>query len=203
MIKLFTLNSNPDGPCITPKAGARTLTVSRPVARWSTMPPEIYGGSMECAAYDELSDLLAAHGCADLPALMRQRPGDRCVAIENVIIDGSVGKGPGVIKLTSLFRRPASMSRAAFMAHYPNNHAPLVRKTPELPRYVQNYALEETVDLPQSFDAVAELWWPDREMAIRSWSSDAVQVDQAKDCEIFIARGVTLFGDERYVVDNR
>jgi uncharacterized protein (TIGR02118 family) len=105
------------------------------------------------------------------------------------------------IKLTSMFARLGNLNFDQFMDHYPNRHAPIVRTTPELPRYVQNYAIDSGPrELATSFDAVAELWWPDRETAIRSWSSDSVQIDQAEDCTRFIGRGVTLFGDERYIV---
>jgi uncharacterized protein (TIGR02118 family) len=202
VIKLFTLNRNPDAQaCITPIAGALTLTVSRPVARWDTMPPEVFDGAIECATYAEVSDLLRAHDCANLAELLARDLGERCIARENVIIDGAPPRSDGSIKLTSMFARLDRLNFDQFMEHYPNRHAPIVRTTPELPRYVQNYALDSGPrELVTSFDAVAELWWPDRETAIRSWSSDSVQIDQAEDCTRFIGRGVTLFGDERYIV---
>ncbi len=201
MIKLFTLNGDPRAVTpITPTAGVISLTISRPVARWSTMPPKIFSGSIECAVYETLSDLLRPHDCADMQAVLARRPGTQCVAEENPIITGSVGRS-GTIKLTSMFGKLQAMTMQDFLHHYPNNHAPLVRKTPELPRYNQNYALSPGPGpLINTFDAVAELWWPDRETAIRSWSSPAVQMEQAEDCTRFIGSGETLFGDELYIV---
>jgi uncharacterized protein (TIGR02118 family) len=200
MIKLYTLNLNrSESEILTPRAGARRLTISRPIAPFPNMQGSEFQGRIECAIYDDLEGLLRAHGVADIAAFLTTYGSDRWMAWPNVIVDGVVPDSSRVVKLTSIFQRLGGMARENFLQYYPTTHAPLVRKTPELLRYVQNYI----VGLPKAhfdlrFDAVAELWWADRDTAIRSWSSPEIQLEQARDCLNFIALPgpIALFGTE-------
>jgi uncharacterized protein (TIGR02118 family) len=201
MIKLFTINRNPSQvSVITPLDGVQMLTISNAIEPWDTLPPNRFVGAIECACYENLQAMLKAHDSADVDEMLARRPGDRCIAVENVIIDGRVRPSSETVKSTSLIRRSGDFSRQMFLEHYPQRHAPLVRKTPELRRYVQNYAIESSIK--GGFDGVAELWWPDRDTAIRSWSSEEIQIEQFADCKNFLSfEGCeALFGDERFVV---
>src|SRR5262249_41550377 len=153
---------NPDrSKLLTPRAGAIDLTVSTgDIEPWSTLPPGLYQGSFECARYDSTDSMLRAFGCRTLAEFKAASRGFRWWAEENVIIDGTVPRSANTIKLTSIFPRIAGMTRAKFLERYPGVHAPLVRKTPELPRYVQNYIRsDDEARFDLEFDAVAELWW--------------------------------------------
>jgi uncharacterized protein (TIGR02118 family) len=203
MIKLYTLNpSHCASEVVTPRAGVRHLTISRPIAPFPNMPPSTFDGAFECAIYDDLESLLRAHRVPDLAAFLSTYATDRWIARPNVIVNGDVPVSSRVIKLTSIFPRLEAMTREQFLQYYPTMHAPLVKKTPELLRYVQNYLVGgQEADFNLRFDAVAELWWADRDTAVRSWSSPEVQLEQARDCENFIAAGsITLFGNEEVVV---
>jgi uncharacterized protein (TIGR02118 family) len=203
VIKLYTLNpSHSASEIVTPRAGARRLTISRPIEPFPNMPVSSFDGAIECAIYDDLDSLLRAHGVANLAAFLASYGSDRWIARPNVIVDREVPESSRVVKLTSIFKRLDAMTREKFLQYYPAVHAPLVRKTPELLRYEQNYLVggpEAQFNL--RFDAVAELWWSDRDTAIRSWSSPQIQIEQAQDTTNFIkaAGSIVLFGDEQVV----
>jgi uncharacterized protein (TIGR02118 family) len=153
---------------------------------------------MECAHYDDIAGLLDDHGCASLAELQSRPAARRWVAQEWVAIDGAPMPHPGVVKLTSTIQRQPYLTREQFCAHYQNVHAPLVRRTPLLVRYVQNYLIDaESAGSNSEFDAVAELWWNDRESAEQSWSSPQIQDEQARDMPNFMTlHSVFMFGDE-------
>jgi uncharacterized protein (TIGR02118 family) len=203
MIKLYTLNSSHSASeVVTPRAGVRRLTISRAIAPFPNVPASDFEGAIECAIYDDLESLLRAHRVTDLAAFLSTYGSDRWIARPNVIVDGQVPDSPRVIKLTSIFKRLGAMTREKFLQYYPTMHAPLVKKTPELLRYEQNYlAGGPEADFNLRFDAVAELWWTDRDTAIRSWSSPEIQVEQFQDCTKFIAASgsINVFGNEEVV----
>jgi uncharacterized protein (TIGR02118 family) len=200
MIKLYTLNPNHSASeIVTPRAGVHRLTVSRSIVPFPNMPTSGFQGSIECAIYGDLQSLLQAHRVPDIRAFLSTYGSDRWLAWQNVIVDGVVPDSSRVVKLTSIFKRIAGMTRENFLQYYPTMHAPLVSKTPELLRYVQNYIIGEPKQpFDLRFDAVAELWWPDRDTANRSWSSPEIQVEQARDCMNFIEvpGPITLCGTE-------
>jgi uncharacterized protein (TIGR02118 family) len=166
------------------------------------MPASDFEGAIECAIYDDLESLLQAHRVPDLAAFLSRYGHDRWIARPNVIVDGQVPDSPRVIKLTSIFKRLGAMTREKFLQYYPTKHAPLVKKTPDLLRYEQNYLIGgPEADFNLRFDAVAELWWADRDTAIRSWSSPEIQLEQFQDCTNFIAAtgSISVFGNEEVV----
>jgi uncharacterized protein (TIGR02118 family) len=202
MIKLYTLKpSHLASEVVTPRTGVRRLTVSRAMAPFPNMPPS-FDGAIECGIYDDLQSLLRAHRVPDLAAFLATYSTDRWIARPNVIVNGAVPDSSQTIKLTSIFTRLGGMTRERFLQYYPTIHAPLVKKTPELLRYEQNYLVGgPEADFSLRFDAVAELWWTDRDTAIRSWSSPEIQLEQSRDCENFIGPGsVSIFGSEEVVV---
>jgi uncharacterized protein (TIGR02118 family) len=203
MIKLYALNRNPStSEVVTPRAGVRRLTIGRSIAPFANMPPSNFDGAIECATYDDLESLLQAHRVPDLAAFLATYGSDRWIARPNVIVDGKVPDSPRVVKLTAIFKRLGTMTREKFLEYYPAVHAPLVKKTPELLRYEQNYLIGgPEADFNLRFDAVAELWWADRDTAIRSWSSPQIQLEQAQDTTNFIqaAGSISLFANEQVV----
>jgi uncharacterized protein (TIGR02118 family) len=201
MIKLYTLNpSHSASEVVTPRAGVRRLTISRSIAPFPNMPPSNFEGAIECAIYDDLESLLQAHGTPNLAAFLSTYGSDRWIARPNVIVDGDVPDSSRIIKLTSIFKRLGTMTRERFLQYYPTVHAPLVKKTPDLLRYEQNYIMGgPEADFNLRFDAVAELWWADRDTAVRSWSSPQIQLEQFQDCTNFIlaAGSISVFANEK------
>lgn len=63
------------------------------------------------------------------------------------------------VKLIALYRKPADAE--AFLAHYDEVHAPLVRKTPHLEHMVVNRVTGSPMGEPAYF-LIAEMHFPDR-----------------------------------------
>ncbi len=202
MIKLFTMNNNPS-TVLTPRTNALMLTVTKPMPEpWPVASPTRFEGAIEIARYKDVAAMLFGLGYVNLHEFIAKSRGFRWFAEENVVMDGTLPPSPKTVKLTAFVARKEGMSREAYLKYYPSVHAPLVKKTPELPRYVQNYIIcdnEATYD--QEYDGVAELWWPDRDTAFRSWASPEIQVEQANDCLNFLSmRSLFIYGDEKQVV---
>jgi len=202
VIKLFTFNTNPS-TVLTPTTNALSLTVTSPMPQpWPVESPTRFEGAIEIARYKDVTSMLSALGHVNLYEFIAKSHGFRWYAEENVVIPGTLPPSPNIVKLTAFVARKEGMSRAAYLKYYPTVHAPLVKKTPELPRYVQNYIMsddETTYDL--EYDGVAELWWPDRDTAFRSWASPEIQVEQGADVLNFLSmRSLFIYGDEKQIV---
>jgi uncharacterized protein (TIGR02118 family) len=200
LAKIFVINPAASGrDIVTPLAGAvRRLSVSAPVRTWTGMPSPNFEGRFECAYYDDERAMLAAYGADSLADLVAD--GLHWPVAERIILDGA--PADGAVKMTAMVMRKAGMHQAAFTAHYRDVHAPLVRKTPHLIRYVQNDILPVRSPYDLEFDAVAELWWNSFEEGDRSWNSPEIQEEQKVDMRNFAGGGRSLFviGIERRVV---
>lgn len=105
-----------------------------------------------------------------------------------------------MIKLMFCLRRLPALSRAAFQAHWRDQHAPLVARhaaAMRLRRYVQCHTVDDPVAAslaaargsPPAFDGVAELWWDSLD------DRAAARGDAAR------AAAVELLADERRFID--
>lgn len=106
-----------------------------------------------------------------------------------------------MIKLTFCLRRLPHLSAAQFHDYWLNSHGPLVRRHAAalgICRYVQTHAVETAFDAglrssrqaPESFDGIAELWWPDDAAFERSTRDPAAR-----------AAGKALLADEQTFID--
>jgi uncharacterized protein (TIGR02118 family) len=124
---------------------------------------------------------------------------------ENVVVAGPpMTKATRYVKGLFFVKRKPGLSVAEFQAHWKNQHAPLVPRTPHLLRYVQCHALPETYDsaTPPAYDGVAELWWPDIEKFRASWASPEMQVEQFTDVKNFVdgKNSVSFLAEEHRVI---
>ncbi len=85
-----------------------------------------------------------------------------------------------MIKSVSLLTRKPGMTREEFRRVWEAEHAPLVKSVPEVRRYVLTFVLDEptTANAPiqaMSVDAMAELWYDDREALRRAQARPEMQ----------------------------
>jgi uncharacterized protein (TIGR02118 family) len=109
-----------------------------------------------------------------------------------------------MIKSLSLLTRKDGISHEAFIDHWVNVHAPLVRAVPEVRRYVLSFISSEPsrADVPtleMNVDCIAELWYDDvgsMERAARSAAMLRVRADGAE----FLGRIKTFITEEKVVI---
>jgi uncharacterized protein (TIGR02118 family) len=201
--KLFTLNpfASGRGTATSRTKGLRRLNVSTPLDGWSGLPRPCYAGRVEIAFYADDASMLADNGCSTWRDFARP-DAMRWPVHERVIIDGRpAGPVDSVVKMTALVSRKDGTSHEAFLQHYRDVHAVLVRKTPDLVRYVQNDILADAA-FDREYDAVAELWWDDAARRNRSWHSPEIQQEQMSDMRTFASpRSLFVVGDDRCVFE--
>lgn len=109
-----------------------------------------------------------------------------------------------MIKTIGLLTRKEGLTRAQFMKHWVEIHAPLALAVPGLRRYVQNHIQAERTradiaETPVEIDGVAELWFDDQaalEAAARTPQMQALQADGAK----FIGRIKSYVVEEKVII---
>jgi uncharacterized protein (TIGR02118 family) len=109
-----------------------------------------------------------------------------------------------IIKSLSLLTRKDGISHDAFIDHWVNVHAPMVRAVPEVRRYVLSFVSSEPTrsDIPtqaMEVDCIAELWYDDvaaMERAARSAAMLRVRADGAE----FLGRIKTFITEEKIVI---
>ena len=103
-----------------------------------------------------------------------------------------------------MLTRKDGMTRAQFVRHWVEVHAPLALAVPGMRRYVQSHIVEERKrpDIPATdveIDGIAEVWYDDREAMAR-----AVATPEAKalfaDGALFIGRIKTFTVEEKVVI---
>jgi uncharacterized protein (TIGR02118 family) len=109
-----------------------------------------------------------------------------------------------MIKSLSLLTRKDGLSHEAFMHHWVNVHAPLVRAVPEVRRYVLSLigAQPDRTDVPTldiDVDCIAELWYDDVAAMERAAGSPAMQRVRADGAE-FLGRIKTFITEEQVVI---
>jgi uncharacterized protein (TIGR02118 family) len=109
-----------------------------------------------------------------------------------------------MIKSLSLLTRKDGISHEAFMDHWLNVHAPLVRAVPEVRRYVLSLigAQPDRADvptLPIEVDCIAELWYHDVAAMERAAKSPAMQRVRADGAE-YLGRIKTFITEEKIVI---
>ncbi len=105
---------------------------------------------------------------------------------EHVLFDEGLDENS--IKGVFLFRRKPDMEVADFQNYWRTQHGPLVRRTPEVQRYVQCHVIPESYDDGEpAYDGIAELHWSGYAAAVRSMASDEMTVEQASDASNFVA----------------
>jgi uncharacterized protein (TIGR02118 family) len=203
MIKIYQIHGNlrQGVSASSPPAGLRRIVVSRPLEDSILgRPVRPLPGPVESAWFDDLASALAAYGAADVPGLLSAGDGQRFIARENVVIPGETGSSAdGSVKLLAFVKRREGFSVEQFQHYWRINHAPLVRKTPLLRRYVQSHPLMEQYAAGEPIsDGTAELWWDDMDTYRRSWASPEIQVEQNADAQIFLGAGpcIGIVGEE-------
>ena len=109
-----------------------------------------------------------------------------------------------MIKSLSLLQRKDGMTRAAFMKHWVEIHAPLARAVPGVRRYVQTHLVgarprPDVLELDITIDGIAELWYDDGDAMMRALASPegkALYADGAR----FIGRIKTFTTEELVVI---
>jgi uncharacterized protein (TIGR02118 family) len=109
-----------------------------------------------------------------------------------------------MIKSLSLLTRKDGISHDAFIDHWLNVHAPMVRAVPEVRRYVLSFVSSEPsrADVPtqaMDVDCIAELWYDDLASMERAASSAAMRRVLADGAE-FLGRIKTFITEEKVVV---
>src|SRR5258707_6256210 len=108
-----------------------------------------------------------------------------------------------MIKSLSLLTRKDGLSHEAFIDHWVNVHAPMVRAVPEVRRYVLSFISSEPsrTDVPtldMDVDCIAELWYDDvasMERAAKSAAMLRVRADGASQ----LGRTKTFITEEKVV----
>lgn len=111
-----------------------------------------------------------------------------------------------MIKRISLLTRKAEITRQAFSDYWLNVHGPLVRRLPNVIRYVQNHIVDDAHrhDLPsggQAVDGFVEFWFEDVETMDATFATQEAKelfADGAK----FIESVTTFVIDEHTIIDN-
>ncbi len=85
-----------------------------------------------------------------------------------------------MIKSVSLLTRKAGMSRGEFRRVWEGEHAPMVKAVPEVRRYVLTFVLDEPTKAnapiqAMQVDAMAELWYDDRDAMQRAAARPEMQ----------------------------
>jgi uncharacterized protein (TIGR02118 family) len=83
---------------------------------------------------------------------------------DRVAIEGPECIGSGGIRQFAMARRKSGLTHEAFVDHWRNIHAPIVRNNPTLSRYVQNRVVRVEGDEP-FFDGMSELSFIDADAA--------------------------------------
>jgi uncharacterized protein (TIGR02118 family) len=102
-------------------------------------------------------------------------------------------------KLAITLQRQDGTSVEEFRTYYREEHAPLAADLPGLERYAVSFAVDPE---SASYDALAELWFPDAETMAASFDSElgrAVTADAEAFADMDAAHRVVL--DETVVVD--
>lgn len=110
-----------------------------------------------------------------------------------------------MIKTVGLLTRKNGWTRAQFVKHWVETHAPLAHKVPGLRRYVQNHIRGERTraDIEATaveIDGIAELWFDDQaafETASRTPEMKALHADGA----LFIGRIKSYIVEEKVIVE--
>jgi len=109
-----------------------------------------------------------------------------------------------MIKSLSLLTRKDGLSHEAFIEHWVNVHAPMVRAVPEVRRYVLSFissqpARADVPTLDVDVDCIAELWYDDvasMERAAKSAAMLRVRADGAS----YLGRIKTFIMEEKVVI---
>lgn len=157
---------------MTTSEGTRVLAALRtapdvlpPGASWYATDPELTPGDEPAAA--GLVEAPAGTDVSGLDVVLGPLE-----VTSNVVVDGA--EGP--VRMAYWITRREGLDREAFRRHWHETHAPIVRQIPELARYVQSSAGPADQD---SYDGVAQLWWPDAEAYRRDFSTEQVRAAYA------------------------
>jgi uncharacterized protein (TIGR02118 family) len=224
MIKIFTLNPSGSlkrGIGVGANGANNLLTPMVPAVRklvicWPTEEPitgigaNPYLGIVEISWFDNLNTAMKAHEARSAREFLNSGKPVRYAARENVVIGPQQWERPWGAKLMAFISRKAGMNVADFQDYWRNRHAPIVRTTPLLPRYVQNHFVAEHYQdgLEPGYDGVAELWWSSLDEYRKSWASSEMQVDQFNDVKKFLAavdeeRGsLSFMAEEKQILMN-
>ncbi len=113
-----------------------------------------------------------------------------------------------MIKTIALLKKKAGLTRAQFIEYYETRHVPLILSiAPQICDYRRNFLIEEGAIVgpgaaARDYDAVTELWFPDRaafEQAMAAFQDPANAARIAADEENVFDRNFTRF----YAVEER
>jgi len=109
-----------------------------------------------------------------------------------------------MIKSLSLLTRKDGISHEAFIDHWVNVHAPMVRAVPEVRRYVLSFISSEpsradVATLDMNVDCIAELWYDDAASMERAAASTAMRAVRA-DGASYLGRIKTFITEEKVII---
>jgi uncharacterized protein (TIGR02118 family) len=108
-----------------------------------------------------------------------------------------------MIKIISLLKRKEGMTHEAFVEHWEKVHGPMLRKIPEVRRYVQSHIVTERPSpvglIEGEIDGIVELWYDDVETLERVWASPAVK-EIAEDTHHFIGAIKSFIVEEKTII---
>jgi len=90
-------------------------------------------------------------------------------------------------KLVLLFRRREDLTQEDFVRYWRDVHVPLVRKVPNIRRYVISTVQGAPLGEPD-FDGMAELWFDDEETALAALATAETEAT-GRDARNFIMKG--------------
>jgi uncharacterized protein (TIGR02118 family) len=197
MIKSIIVNPDPGAgeggkPYLTPQGPALSrFSLTRPIELSIIGPSHMpIAGVLECGWFDDEASLASAYGVGGFADLAQPGPGRPLLARENVVVSGPTTPFPDTgVKFISAVKRKAGMSIEEFHRYWWVDHAPIVKTTPRLRRYVQSHLLlnHYAGGVEPPYDGTAELWWDTVADYEASWSSSEMQVDQFIDAAKFCA----------------
>ncbi len=92
-----------------------------------------------------------------------------------------------MFKLVLLFRKREDLSREEFLRYWREEHVPLVRKVPNIRRYVISPVSGAPAGEP-AFDGMAELWFDDEATAMAALATRETEAT-GRDARNFIEKG--------------
>jgi hypothetical protein len=101
-----------------------------------------------------------------------------------------------MLKVITLIKRRADLSRAEFRRHYEGVHAPLaLRHIDQFRKYVRNHVTAEVVGGPAGFDCLTELWYADQsaQQRVLSYLQSAAAEPIRRDELSFMAKQENVF----------
>ena len=110
-----------------------------------------------------------------------------------------------MIKVSLFLTRRSDLTREQFSDHWMNKHWPVVQTVPEVMEATRHYVQLHNVDglpsavTPAPYDGVAEVWFDNKEAAVKVMTSKDWATIVGEDDKLFLdtSKTVAMFSEER------